>query len=201
MFPSRAISVDHTDGSFYSPARSPHLLPSKSKEPVMETVESSAFFLRDHHTGSEIIVFGDVEPDAVSLGTHNKRVWEAAAPKIATGKLRAIFIECSYNDGTDDSYLYGHMCPRHLVSELTALARRVMEVRDSNRGDKKRKREPADPLETGSEQAGRLSHLLSLVRFRESRWNFLRYLKWTSGMFCEVRTLRLGLILTLLWKD
>ncbi|KAI2673790.1 hypothetical protein DTO013E5_6515 [Penicillium roqueforti] len=152
MFPSRAISVDHTDGSFYSPARSPHLLPSKSKEPVMETVESSAFFLRDHYSGSEIIVFGDVEPDAVSLGTHNKRVWEAAAPKIATGKLRAIFIECSYNDSTDDSYLYGHMCPRHLVSELTALARRVMEVRDSNRGDKKRKREPADPVETGSEQ-------------------------------------------------
>ncbi|KAJ5821075.1 3',5'-cyclic-nucleotide phosphodiesterase [Penicillium chrysogenum] len=150
MLPSRAISVDHTDGSFYSPARSPRLLPSNSKEPVMATVESSAFFLRDHHTGSEIIVFGDVEPDSVSMGTHNKRVWEAAAPKIATGKLRAIFIECSYNDSTDDSYLYGHMCPRHLVSELSVLANRVTEVRDATTGEKKRKREP--PAETGSEQ-------------------------------------------------
>ncbi|CAG8909678.1 unnamed protein product [Penicillium egyptiacum] len=152
MLPSRAISVDHTDGSFYSPARSPRLLPSNPKEPVMATVESSAFFLRDHQTGSEIIVFGDVEPDSVSMGTHNKRVWEAAAPKIATGNLRAIFIECSYDDSTDDSYLYGHMCPRHLVSELSALANRVTEVRDSTTGEKKRKREPAGPVEIGSEQ-------------------------------------------------
>ncbi|KXG50578.1 Cyclic-AMP phosphodiesterase, class-II [Penicillium griseofulvum] len=152
MLPSRAISVDHTDGSFYSPARSPRILPSNPKEPVMATVESSAFFLRDHHTGSEIIVFGDVEPDSVSMGTHNKRVWEAAAPKIATGKLRAIFIECSYNDSTDDSYLYGHMCPRHLVSELSVLASRVMEIRDSNAGEKKRKREHIGPVESGSEQ-------------------------------------------------
>ncbi|KAJ5961364.1 Cyclic-AMP phosphodiesterase class-II [Penicillium vulpinum] len=148
MLPSRAISVDHTD-SFYSPARSPRLLPS-NKEPMMATVESSAFFLRDHHTGCEIIVFGDVEPDSVSMGTHNKRVWETAASKIAMGKLRAIFIECSYNDSTDDSYLYGHMCPRHLVSELSVLANRVVEVRDSNTGMKKRKREPVGP--SSSEQ-------------------------------------------------
>ncbi|KAJ5488229.1 Cyclic-AMP phosphodiesterase class-II [Penicillium expansum] len=152
MLPSRAISVDHTEGSFYSPARSPRLLPSNPKEPVMATVESSAFFLRDHHTGHEIIVFGDVEPDSVSMGTHNKRVWEAAAPKIATGKLRAIFIECSYNDSTDDSYLYGHMCPRHLVSELSVLANKVTEVRDLSTGEKKRKREPVGPIEIGSEQ-------------------------------------------------
>ncbi|KAJ5515162.1 Cyclic-AMP phosphodiesterase class-II [Penicillium fimorum] len=152
MLPSRAISVDHTDGSFYSPARSPRILPSNPKEPMMATVESSAFFLRDPHTGREIIVFGDVEPDSVSMGTHNKRVWEAAAPKIATGKLRAIFIECSYNDSTDDSYLYGHMCPRHLVSELSVLASRVMEVRDLNTVEKKRKREPVAPVESSSEQ-------------------------------------------------
>ncbi|KAJ5162613.1 Cyclic-AMP phosphodiesterase class-II [Penicillium coprophilum] len=152
MIPSRAISVDHTDGSFYSPARSPHILPSNPKEPMMATVESSAFFLRDHHTGTEIIVFGDVEPDCVSMGTHNKRVWEAAAPKIATGKLRAIFIECSYNDSTDDSYLYGHMCPRHLVFELSVLANRVLEIRDVSTGEKKRKRETVGPVESGSEQ-------------------------------------------------
>jgi len=118
----------------------------------MATVESSAFFLRDHSTGSEIIVFGDVEPDSVSQEGHNKLVWEAAAPKIASGKLRAIFIECSYNDSTDDSYLYGHMCPRHLVSELSALANKVMESRDRNMGEKKRKREPTGPVEVGSEQ-------------------------------------------------
>lgn len=138
--------------SFYSPARSPRLVPSNFKEPVMATVESSVFFLRDHYSGCEIIVFGDVEPDSVSLETHNKRVWEAAASKIASGKLRAIFIECSYNDSTDDSYLYGHMCPRHLVSELSALAHRVMDVQEMNTGVKKRKRELPGPTEIGGDQ-------------------------------------------------
>lgn len=106
----------------------------------MTTVESSAFFLRDYRTGNEIIVFGDVEPDSVSLEPHNRRVWETAAPKIAAGKLRGIFIECSYNDNIDDAYLYGHLCPRHLIAELTVLASKVMEVRDSV-PDRKRKRE------------------------------------------------------------
>jgi hypothetical protein len=118
----------------------------------MATVESSAFFLRDHRTGNEIIVFGDVEPDSVSQEGHNNLVWEAAAPKIASGKLRAIFIECSYNDSTDDSYLYGHMCPRHLVSELSTLASKVVELRDGKMGEKKRKRELRGPVEVGSEQ-------------------------------------------------
>jgi hypothetical protein len=137
--------------SFYSPARSPRMLPSNPKEPPMASVESSAFFLRDHRTGSEIIVFGDVEPDSVSQEGYNKLVWEAAAPKIASGKLRAIFIECSYNDSTDDAYLYGHMCPRHLVSELSALANKVMEVRNGKMGEKKRKRDFTVPVEIGSE--------------------------------------------------
>lgn len=106
----------------------------------MTTVESSAFFLRDQRTGNEIIVFGDVEPDSVSLEPHNKRVWETAASKVAAGLLRAIFIECSYNDDIDDAYLYGHLCPRHLVAELSVLASKVMDTRESS-PDRKRKRE------------------------------------------------------------
>ncbi|KAJ5167295.1 uncharacterized protein N7482_006076 [Penicillium canariense] len=143
MLPSRAISVDHTDGSFYSPARSPRLIPANPKEPIMSTVESSAFFLRDHRTSKEIIVFGDLEPDTVSFEPRNKRVWEIAGPKVAAGTLRGVFIECSYNDDVDDAYLYGHLCPRHLVAELTVLAAKVMEVRDSESAtptDRKRKR-------------------------------------------------------------
>ena len=90
-------------------------------------MESSAFFIQDYATGSEIIVFGDVEPDSVSLDPRNIRVWEVAAPKIAAGLLRAIFIECSYDDSVDDALLYGHLCPRHLVAELTTLARKVID--------------------------------------------------------------------------
>ncbi|KAJ5983320.1 Cyclic-AMP phosphodiesterase class-II [Penicillium waksmanii] len=128
MLPSRAMSMDPTEGSFYSPARSPRL--AAAKEPTMATVESSAFFLRDSISGKEIIIFGDVEPDSVALEPHNRRVWKTAAPKIEDGTLRAIFIECSYNDSVDDAYLYGHLCPRHLIAELSVLAKFVMEVRD-----------------------------------------------------------------------
>lgn len=118
----------------------------------MATVESSAFFLRDQRTGHEIIVFGDVEPDSISQEGHNRVVWETAAPKIVRGKLRAIFIECSYNESIDDRYLYGHMCPRHLIAELSMLANRVMNARDGNADPKKRKRTLTGLPEAGSEQ-------------------------------------------------
>lgn len=113
--------------SYYSPAHSPRLLPG---EPVLATVESSAFFLRNIDDGNEMIVFGDVEPDSISFEPRNRRVWETAAPKIASGKLRAIFIECSYTDAVDDAFLYGHLCPRHLVAELSVLADKVMDHRE-----------------------------------------------------------------------
>lgn len=107
----------------------------------MSTVESSAFFLRDHDTGNEIIIFGDVEPDSVSLEPRNRRVWQNAAPKVANGTLSAIFIECSYTDAIDDAYLYGHLCPRHLIAELSVLADKVLDIRErGTASDKKRKR-------------------------------------------------------------
>jgi hypothetical protein len=108
----------------------------------MATVESSAFFLRDHRTGKEIIIFGDLEPDTISLEPRNKRVWEAAAPNVHAGTLRAIFIECSFSDSIDDAYLYGHLCPRHMVAELSVLAAKVMGLREPGPApDRKRKRQ------------------------------------------------------------
>ncbi|OKL56060.1 hypothetical protein UA08_08617 [Talaromyces atroroseus] len=123
-----------SDGNIYSPVRSPHLASNLAATPSKDTtnwgvVESSAFFIQDEHSGNEIIIFGDIEPDSVSLEPRNKRVWEIAAPKIASGSLRAIFIECSYNDAIDDETLYGHLCPRHLIAELKVLAAKVVEAR------------------------------------------------------------------------
>ncbi|KKK26913.1 hypothetical protein ARAM_003748 [Aspergillus rambellii] len=102
--------------------------PFSSKE-SWSSVESSAFFIRDQQTGTEIIIFGDVEPDSISLDPRNKRIWDLAAPKVVSHQLRAIFIECSYSDDTDDDYLFGHLCPRHLVEELGVLARLVAEAK------------------------------------------------------------------------
>jgi cAMP phosphodiesterase len=91
-------------------------------------VDSSAFFIRNDVTGQEIIVFGDIEPDSVSMLPRNHVVWDDAAPKFVNGSLKAIFIECSFDDSVRDTDLYGHLCPRHLVVELTYLAERVQAV-------------------------------------------------------------------------
>ncbi|KAL2845721.1 cAMP phosphodiesterases class-II-domain-containing protein [Aspergillus pseudoustus] len=118
----------------------PELLEDRSRSPRSEppktsqaSVESSAFFIREQNTGIEIIVFGDLESDKISHGGRNKRVWGEAAPKVVSGKLRAIFIECSFSDNTEDDYLFGHLCPRHLIAELSVLAGLVEEEKSGKR--------------------------------------------------------------------
>jgi cAMP phosphodiesterase len=113
-----------------------------SAEPC--AVDSTAFFIRDEETGQEVLIFGDVEPDIVSLVPRNARVWSDAAPKIAAGLLMGIFIECSYDDSQIDSMLFGHLNPRHLVAELGVLAEKVASARRAAvtalEASKKRKR-------------------------------------------------------------
>lgn len=106
-----------------------------SREPQKVSVESSAVFIREHTSGSEIIIFGDLEPDSISENPRNRRVWEQAATKFVEENLRAIFIECSYSDETKDQYLFGHMCPRHLIAELEVLAGFVREKKEQARLD------------------------------------------------------------------
>ena len=101
--------------------------------------DSSAFFLRDEHTGSEILVFGDVEPDSLSLGPRTVQVWSDAAPKIASGILKAILIECSYDESQSDETLFGHLAPRHVIEEMQALAEKV---RTHKMGEERAEREP-----------------------------------------------------------
>lgn len=97
--------------------------------------DSSAFFIRDEQTGREVLVFGDVEPDSISLSPRTARVWADAAPKIAAGLLSAIFIECSYDDSQPDETLFGHLAPRHLIAELQVLADEVCAARRGSAAD------------------------------------------------------------------
>lgn len=97
-----------------------------------EPVQSSAFFILNEETNAEILVFGDVEPDAVSISPQNYKVWKTAAPKVANCTLKAMFIECSYDDSVRDTDLYGHLCPRHLIQELLFLAQEVTEYKARN---------------------------------------------------------------------
>jgi hypothetical protein len=98
--------------------------------PDKDPYDSSAFFIRDHATRTELLIFGDVEPDSIALHPRNHFVWRDAAPKIAAGTLTAIFIECSFDDKVSDQYLFGHLCPRHLIAELEVLAGEVERIRE-----------------------------------------------------------------------
>ncbi|PKS10289.1 hypothetical protein jhhlp_002040 [Lomentospora prolificans] len=103
--------------------------------------DSSAYFIRDVVTGKEVLIFGDVEPDSVSLSPRNLRVWREAAPKVASGALSGVFIECSYDNGQPVDRLFGHLKPCYIVEELKVLAAEVEEVRRTTvRESRKRKR-------------------------------------------------------------
>lgn len=117
------------------------------------TVDSTAYFIRDDTSGREVLIFGDVEPDSLSLNPRTALVWAEAAPRIVTGVLRAVCIECSYEDAQQDSVLFGHLAPRHLVRELQTLAEMVRGRRaedDVRRELRKRKR----AANSGSDVAG-----------------------------------------------
>lgn len=106
-------------------------------------VDSTAYFIRDCATSREILVFGDVEPDSISSLPRLCNIWHEAAPKIASGILTGLFIECSYDDSQPDNLLFGHMAPRHIVAELQSLADMVKEekiARAQARAQRKRKR-------------------------------------------------------------
>ncbi len=106
-------------------------------------VDSTAYFIRDDHSGREILFFGDVEPDALSLCPRNAQVWTEAAPKIAAGLLKMVVLECSYDDGQGDNVLFGHLAPRWVVRELEVLAGLVTmkkaEERERRNSEKERR--------------------------------------------------------------
>jgi cAMP phosphodiesterase len=148
---SQQYSAPGTPGatrtSFHAAHQSPHLAAVDSSC----VVDSTAFFIRDDQTSREVLFFGDVEPDTLSLSPRNQIVWTEAARKIANGLLGAILIECSYDDSQADAFLFGHMNPRHLITELQNLAALAEEAKMhkqmEEKGAKKRKRSaPANGL-------------------------------------------------------
>ncbi|KAJ6779355.1 hypothetical protein PWT90_04020 [Aphanocladium album] len=113
--------------------------------------DSSAYFIQEQTTRREILIFGDVEPDSVSLSPRNLHIWQEAAPKIATGSLSAIFIECSYDDSQSNDRLYGHLKPVFVIEELKALAAEV-EVARKLRALESKKRKRVSISEEGRDR-------------------------------------------------
>ncbi|ATY61041.1 Cyclic-AMP class-II [Cordyceps militaris] len=113
--------------------------------------DSSAYFIQEQTTRREILIFGDVEPDSISLSPRNLHIWQEAAPKIAAGSLAAIFIECSYDDAQSNDRLYGHLKPVFVVEELSVLAAEVQLAR-TLRALESRKRKRGSLSEHGRER-------------------------------------------------
>lgn len=107
-------------------------------------IDSTAYFIRAESTLTtpkrEILIFGDVEPDSLSLTPRTAQIWAEAAPKIATGILKGIFIEVSYTNARSDAVLFGHLAPRHLLAELSVLADLVREKKKALEREKEQQR-------------------------------------------------------------
>ncbi len=80
---------------------------------------STAFLIR---AGKEaVLCMGDTGPDAVERSTRLEVLWQAVAPLVSAGHLRAIIIETSYPDPRKDAELFGHLTPAWLHRELSRL--------------------------------------------------------------------------------
>ncbi|KAL8657990.1 MAG: hypothetical protein Q9226_001374 [Calogaya cf. arnoldii] len=146
----RSSRKDLSSGSMDS-ARSQSFSQVSSEK---KAYDSAAYFLRDEHTGKEVLIFGDVEPDSVSLNPRTARVWQDAAAKLAAGLLTGVLIECSYDDSQPDGMLFGHLTPRHLVIELGVLAGKVraLSAPDGRPGSPRKRKRPSNGHKLPSEE-------------------------------------------------
>ncbi|KAL8915232.1 MAG: hypothetical protein Q9171_000351 [Xanthocarpia ochracea] len=122
--------------------------------PEKKAYDSAAYFLRDEHTGKEVLIFGDVEPDSVSLNPRTARVWQDAAAKLSAGLLTGVLIECSYDDSQPDGMLFGHLTPLHLVIELGVLASKVRALapQDGRPGSPRKRKRPSNGHKFSSDE-------------------------------------------------
>ncbi|KAF7881210.1 uncharacterized protein EAF02_007101 [Botrytis sinoallii] len=157
-------SSSHSHRSHYSPITIPQASSEGLNFPPPEATRaytSSACFIHDIASDNEILIWGDVEPDVLSLFPRNKQVWQDAAPKIAAGILKGIFIECSYDDSRPDDLLFGHLTPRYVVEELKVLAAETEKCREDLR------RRGSDRALSNSSPTGSLDTLRKSIPTRE----------------------------------
>lgn len=82
--------------------------------------ESTAFLINsnDHY----LLYLGDTGADTVEQSNSLHVLWQAVSPLIKAGKLKAIFIEVSFDNEQPEKLLFGHLTPKLLMSEMNELA-------------------------------------------------------------------------------
>ncbi|MTH15252.1 3',5'-cyclic-nucleotide phosphodiesterase [Flavobacterium sp. LC2016-01] len=81
--------------------------------------ESTAFLVKSED--SYALYLGDTGPDSVEKSDKLKALWTAIAPLVQSKQLKGIFIEVSFPNEQPDKFLFGHLTPNHLMSELHIL--------------------------------------------------------------------------------
>ncbi|WP_206244243.1 MBL fold metallo-hydrolase [Novosphingobium terrae] len=82
-------------------------------------VTSTAFLIEAGQTAA--LCLGDHGPDSPGHDELHS-LWQAAAPLLREGRLKAIITEASYPDPREDKQLFGHMTPSRLIASLRDLA-------------------------------------------------------------------------------
>lgn len=86
-------------------------------------VDSAAYLLE--HKDQYLVFFGDTGPDCLQERSSIHNVWSRIAPLIKEGRVRAIFLECSYPEYQADEQLFSHMKPSHFMKAFRDLAKLV----------------------------------------------------------------------------
>ncbi|KAI8461828.1 cyclic-AMP phosphodiesterase, partial [Phakopsora pachyrhizi] len=92
------------------------------------SIYSTAFFLTENQSKNQFLFFGDLGPDSLSPEREQKlnlAVWKHASRLFNDGKMKTIFIECSYPSSRPPELLYGHLSPIYLFEELLCFAKQV----------------------------------------------------------------------------
>lgn len=81
--------------------------------------ESTAFLIQNGNDSA--LYLGDTGPDSVEKSDKLNLLWQAVAPLVQQKKLKGIFIEVSFPNEQPDNSLFGHLTPKHLMTELHKL--------------------------------------------------------------------------------
>ena len=168
------------NGSTETGRRASGVTVPQPQQPVSQdhcVIDSTAYFIRAESTLTtpkrEILIFGDVEPDSLSLSPRTRQIWSEAAPKIAAGILKGIFIEVSYTNAQADAVLFGHLAPRHLLEELSVLAGMVKDSKKQHEREKEeirlQKRKKRKRASGGANNALQLDSLTSGENGRKAK--------------------------------
>ncbi len=81
--------------------------------------KSTAFLIS--HGNSYVLYLGDTGADKIEQSDKLFKLWQAVAPLVNSGQLKAIFLEVSFPNEQPDKQLFGHLTPELFFAELSRL--------------------------------------------------------------------------------